>query len=87
MAGGRFTWWIDAVRHCLLREEVRNESGVRATFEFADVRELMPGVFIPTSVAHYNAEGTRTMQVVFHEIEVGKPIDDARFVPEGTVVE
>jgi hypothetical protein len=87
VAGDHFNWWIDAERYCLLREENLNAGKVRARTEFTDVKELGPGIFAATALSHYNGEGEKILAVSYRDIQLGKPVADTLFVPEGTVVE
>jgi outer membrane lipoprotein-sorting protein len=72
--------WVDPRTRAILKREWYNGEGkLRATFLYENLREIKPGLWIPTRLEVRNGEGTVAAVTAYSDLKVNQGLDDALF--------
>lgn len=79
----RYVLWMDTRRKYLVRREwLDSEGKVRATFDYLQPVEVLPGVWIPTRIEVRNAEGILAGATAYRDLKVNLDPPDSLFEPD-----
>lgn len=79
----RYVIWVDPVRKCLVRRRWLDAQGAtRATFDFLQPAEVLPGVWVPTRLEVRNAENALAGAVHYEDLKVNQNPPDTLFDTE-----
>jgi outer membrane lipoprotein-sorting protein len=80
--GSFYRIWIDKETRVTAKREWRDGAAkLRATFLYGDVKEIAPGIWLPTRVEVKNADGISAAVVSLSDIKPNQGLSDEPFTP------
>lgn len=80
--GSTILWMDPERRHVLRRQWLHGDGKVRATFDYLDPKEGLPGVWLPTRVEIRNGDGELAGVSAYRELKLNQGLPDDLFVEE-----
>ena len=76
----RFRIWLDPVSHVILKREwLDGEGHLRATFFYQNVKEIKPGIWLPTRMEIHNADGELAGVTGYTDLHINQGLADTLF--------